>query len=146
VKAAAGSYDGPINDPELRHAITEAITSGQRTDRAALIQRLRDMHGFGRLSGDIIVALGIFGTVCGVILTLMPFLGVTKFEVSLLQPELLKMFTGMAVAFFPTALSILLKVLLDINDHLLDMAIRQWSDEIIKHTDATLQGLEHASQ
>lgn len=80
-------------------------------------------HRFVNFMSEIIVTIGIFGTVIGVILALMPFFSVTSFDPVILQPELLKMFSGIAVAFFPTAISILVKIFLDFNARLHEMAV-----------------------
>lgn len=127
-----------LTDPELARSVRSVSMTGDRPDESKILDSLHETHGIVRLAGEMIVALGIFGTVCGVILTLIPFLGITKFDVALLQPELLKMFTGMAVAFFPTALSILLKVMLDINEHLMAIALRQHAAAIMTVADAMI--------
>lgn len=80
-------------------------------------------HRFVNFMSEIIVTLGIFGTVIGVILALMPFLSLTNFDPVKLQPQLLQMFSGIAVAFFPTAISILIKVFLDFNTRIHEMAV-----------------------
>lgn len=138
ISVVRGRRSMTASDPQMARVLRTIQMNGQRPDELQILDRLHESHGFGRLAGEMIVALGIFGTVCGVILTLIPFLGVNKFDIAQLQPELLRMFTGMAVAFFPTALSILLKVLLDMNDYLMGIGLRQWSDVIMTNADVAL--------
>lgn len=84
---------------------------------------LWNKHGFVNFMSEIIVAAGIFGTVIGVIVALMPFFVMTSFQLSVIQPQLLHMFAGIAVAFFPTALSILIKIFLDFHSRLHQSAV-----------------------
>lgn len=80
-------------------------------------------HSFVLFMSELVVAAGIFGTVVGVIIALMPFFGLTSFDLNTIQPHLLEMFTGIAVAFFPTALSIVIKISLDIHSRLHQSAV-----------------------
>lgn len=83
-------------------------------------------HSFVAFMGEIIVTVGIFGTVIGVIIALIPFFGMKSFDPTSLQPQLLKMFAGIAVAFFPTAISILIKVFLDFHARLHQNAVLEF--------------------
>jgi hypothetical protein len=80
-------------------------------------------HSFVSFMGDIIVAVGILGTVGGVIMALLPFFSITQFDIKVIQPHLLEMFSGIAVAFFPTAFSILAKIFLDFHSKIHEMAV-----------------------
>ncbi len=84
---------------------------------------LWNTHSFVSFMSELIVALGIFGTVIGVILSLMPFFALTTFDIASLQPHLLKMFSGIAIAFFPTAISIMVKIFLDCHSRLHQNAV-----------------------
>lgn len=84
---------------------------------------LWNKHSFVSFMSEIVVAAGIFGTVIGVILALMPFFGLTSFDINTIQPHLLKMFSGIAIAFFPTAISILVKIFLDFHSRLHQNAV-----------------------
>jgi hypothetical protein len=53
----------------------------------------------------------------------MPFFGLTSFDINTIQPHLLKMFSGIAIAFFPTAISILVKIFLDFHSRLHQNAV-----------------------
>ena len=93
--------------------------STQKIDESALWNK----HSFVNFMSEIIVAAGIFGTVIGVIVALMPFFAMTSFQLSVIQPQLLHMFAGIAVAFFPTAFSILIKIFLDFHSRLHQSAV-----------------------
>jgi len=95
-------------------------------------ETLWNRHSFVSFMSEIIVAAGIFGTVIGVILSLMPFFGLSNFDINTVQPHLLKMFSGIAIAFFPTAISILLKIFLDFHSRL--------------HQNAVIDFLKHQEQ
>ena len=84
---------------------------------------LWNKHSFVSFMSEIVVAAGIFGTVIGVILALMPFFGLSSFDINTIQPHLLKMFSGIAIAFFPTAISILVKIFLDFHSRLHQNAV-----------------------
>ncbi len=95
-------------------------------------ETLWNRHSFVSFMSEIVVAAGIFGTVIGVILSLMPFFGLNNFDINTVQPHLLKMFSGIAIAFFPTAISILLKIFLDFHSRL--------------HQNAVIDFLKHQEQ
>jgi len=84
---------------------------------------LWNRHSFVSFMSEIVVAAGIFGTVIGVIMALMPFFGMSSFDIATVQPHLLKMFSGIAVAFFPTAISIAVKMFLDFHSRLHQNAV-----------------------
>lgn len=98
-------------------------TNSHDKEISKTIESIFAQHRFVNFMSEIIVTLGIFGTVIGVILALMPFFSLTSFDPVKLQPQLLQMFSGIAVAFFPTAISILIKVFLDVNARIHEMAV-----------------------
>jgi len=106
-------------------SVDRAIAEGSRqlTPGSVDSEALWHRHSFVFFSSELIVAGGIFGTVVGVIIALMPFFGLTTFDISTIQPHLLGMFNGIAVAFFPTAVSIVAKISLDIHSRIHQSAV-----------------------
>ena len=115
---------GGVQIVRLGHQIS-LLQQGQPVESVSESQ-LWTRHGFVNFMGEIIVAAGIFGTVIGVVVALMPFFAMTSFQLALIQPQLLHMFAGIAVAFFPTALSILIKIALDFHSRLHQIAVNSY--------------------
>ena len=114
---AVGAHQLIIIDRDLHQGSQQLYPGG--VDSEALWHR----HSFVFFSSELIVAGGIFGTVVGVIIALMPFFGLSTFDLATIQPHLLGMFNGIAVAFFPTAVSILAKISLDIHSRIHQSAV-----------------------
>lgn len=106
---------------DMQISATQKTFLVTEVDSSALWNR----HSFVSFMSEIVVAAGIFGTVIGVIMALMPFFGMSSFDIATVQPHLLKMFSGIAVAFFPTAISILVKMFLDFHSRLHQTAVIQ---------------------
>lgn len=106
-------------------SVDRAIAEGSRQLSPAGVdsEALWHRHSFVFFSSELIVAAGIFGTVVGVIISLMPFFGLSSFDIAAIQPHLLGMFNGIAVAFFPTAVSIVGKISLDIHSRIHQSAV-----------------------
>jgi hypothetical protein len=113
----------------------QVTTMVNRDELSQTINSIFAQHRFVNFMSEVIVTLGIFGTVLGVILALMPFFGMTSFDPSALQPQLLKMFAGIAVAFFPTAISILIKIFLDFNARLHELAVLDLNNRLQHESD-----------
>ncbi len=86
----------------------------------ALSQRVRGPQQFGWLVADLMIKLGLLGTVIGFILMLGAVTDVEQLDVALIQQLLTKMSGGMRVALFTTVCGLVAGTLLGIQYHLAD--------------------------
>lgn len=93
----------------------------------ALSQRVRGPQQFGWLVADLMIKLGLLGTVIGFILMLGAVTDVEQLDVALIQQLLTKMSGGMRVALFTTVCGLVAGTLLGIQYHLADRA----ADELL---------------
>ncbi len=103
---------------------------------ASLADQLQNPHAFGYFVSDLLLKLGLMGTVIGFILMLGPIAEIKQFEPALMQQLLTAMSGGMAVALYTTLTGLVSSTLIKSQYHLADHAVVQ----IIN----TLEGLEPA--
>ncbi|MEQ8859674.1 MAG: MotA/TolQ/ExbB proton channel family protein [Pseudomonadales bacterium] len=93
-------------------------------DSSALLEafgdELANRHALGHFASDVLLKLGLLGTIVGFILMLLPVGEVTAFDPSLMQKLLASMSGGMAVALYTTLAGLITSTLLKIQYHLLD--------------------------
>ena len=81
---------------------------------------LSNRHALGYLAVDILLKLGLTGTVIGFILMLLPIGEITDFDPQILQKLLGTMSGGMAVALYTTLTGLVTSMLLKFQYFLLD--------------------------
>lgn len=87
---------------------------------------------FAKDAGDIILMIGLLGTIVGIIMAFMPFMAMVGFDINVIQPQFVTFLKGAAIAFIPTALSLLYKILLDINYvFILEPVVEKYGNEIM---------------
>lgn len=84
---------------------------------------LENRHAAGHFVSDLLLKLGLLGTIIGFILMLTPIGEIKEFDPSLIQQLLGSMSGGMAVALYTTLAGLLTSSLLKIQYYLLDSAL-----------------------
>ena len=96
-------------------------------DRQHLLDTLGDeltnTHAAGHFVADLLLKLGLTGTVIGFILMLLPIGEIDQFDPSLMQQLLAAMSGGMAVALYTTLAGLVTSTLLKLQYYLLDSAL-----------------------
>ena len=95
--------------------------------QAALIETLGDeltnTHAAGHFISDLLLKLGLTGTVIGFILMLLPIGNIGEFDPSLMQQLLSAISGGMAVALYTTLAGLVTSTLLKLQYHMLDASL-----------------------
>ena len=104
--------------------ISESKTS---TGRQSLLKILEDelsnRHALGHMISDILLKLGLTGTVVGFILMLLPIGDMKDFDPEKIQPLLSSMSGGMAVALYTTLSGLVTSTVLKFQYFLLDSSL-----------------------
>lgn len=117
-----------VSDTENGY-VAKALSSPAVTaaDRQQLLDTIGDeltnAHAAGHFVADLLLKLGLTGTVIGFILMLLPIGGIKQFDPSLMQQLLSAMSGGMAVALYTTLAGLVTSTLLKLQYYLLDSAL-----------------------
>lgn len=107
----------------LRNLIAKRNASDDQ-DASALVaafgDELANRHAFGHFLSDVLLKLGLLGTVVGFIFMLLPVGEIQDFDPSLMRDLLASMSGGMAVALYTTLAGLITSTLLKLQYHLLD--------------------------
>ena len=99
------------------------------TDSATLVEAFGDEiannHAFGHFVSDVLLRLGLLGTIVGFIFMLMPIAEMAEFDASMMQKLLTSMSGGMAVALYTTLAGLITSTLLKLQYHVLDASAAQ---------------------
>jgi hypothetical protein len=115
----------------VRHLQIKARLGGSRVrlDQSLLLEAfeadLRRGHEFGWFVADLLLSLGLLGTVVGFILMLAPISGLDTTDASAIQGALSAMSGGMAVALYTTLAGLVGGMLLKVQGFLLDGAVQE---------------------
>ncbi|MBP19914.1 MAG: hypothetical protein CMQ21_13610 [Gammaproteobacteria bacterium] len=101
----------------------------------ALGERLVAKHSFGHFASDMLLKLGLLGTIVGFIMMLTPVGELTDFDPNVLQQLLGQMSGGMAVALFTTISGLVTSTLLGLQYQLLDAAAIRFIDRVAVSVD-----------
>ncbi|MBI2969623.1 MAG: MotA/TolQ/ExbB proton channel family protein [Gammaproteobacteria bacterium] len=103
--------------------------SGSSAELAQVFQqRLKHPHEIGWFLSDVMIKLGLLGTIVGFVLMLGSVLDVTEFDARTMQAVLKKMSTGMGTALYTTFAGLVCSILTNAQYHALDQA----SDRIME--------------
>jgi hypothetical protein len=135
----------------IRDLRTKATLSGPRAiDQGLLLEsfesELKQGHLFGWFISDLLLSLGLLGTVIGFIVMLGPISGLDAGDQSAIKGALAAMSGGMAVALYTTLAGLIGGMLLKIQGFVLDSAV----DELVRrttrltevHVIPTMQGMQ----
>lgn len=101
----------------------------------ALGQRVRGAHEVGWLVADLMLKLGLLGTVVGFILMLGAVSSINDFDVATMQGMLQQMSSGMRVALFTTLTGLVGGMLLGIQYHLVERGADELMGRITETTE-----------
>ena len=101
----------------------------------ALGDRLMAKHSLGHFATDMLLKLGLLGTIIGFIMMLTPVGQLTDFDANVLQQLLGQMSGGMAVALFTTLSGLVTSTLLGLQYQLLDAAAVRFVDRVAVSVD-----------
>ena len=117
------SLEDTNNQTLIRSFIDKASkenSSNPKNSLDLLQDELLNRHALGYLTVDILLKLGLTGTVIGFILMLLPIGEITDFDPQILQKLLATMSGGMAVALYTTLTGLVTSMLLKFQYFLLD--------------------------
>ncbi len=110
-------------------------TASTLPERQQLIETLGDelgnKHAAGHFVADLLLKLGLTGTVIGFILMLLPIGEIEQFDPSLMQQLLAAMSGGMAVALYTTLAGLVTSTLLKMQYYLLDSALAKLINRLL---------------
>jgi hypothetical protein len=96
---------------------------GREQNEALLLafgDQLVNRHALGHFISDVLLRLGLLGTIIGFILMLMPVAEIQDFDTAVMQRLLAAMSGGMAVALYTTLAGLISSTLLSLQYHFLD--------------------------
>ena len=103
----------------LRRNMNSKQPIDQTQMAAALERRLMNRSSFGWLASNLMVFLGLLGTVIGIVLTFWPFIDTTVvIDVARIQTHLSSIFSGVGAAFFPSIYSAVFCMFILISDRI----------------------------
>ncbi|MFV2091221.1 MAG: MotA/TolQ/ExbB proton channel family protein, partial [Pseudomonadales bacterium] len=82
-------------------------------------------HAFGHFISDVLLRLGLLGTIVGFIFMLLPIAEMNEFDAAMMQKLLTAMSGGMAVALYTTLAGLITSTLLKLQYHILDASAAQ---------------------
>jgi biopolymer transport protein ExbB/TolQ len=97
------------NNESSTHSLIEAVGD-----------ELANRHALGHFLSDVLLKLGLLGTIVGFILMLLPIGDIKEFDPTLMQQLLATMGSGMAVALYTTLAGLITSTLLKLQYHVLD--------------------------
>ena len=124
-----GSLSGPEEEDILAFADSE-LEFLARSEESAVdkvlgnyAETLENRHASGQFLADLLLKLGLLGTIIGFILMLTPIGEIKEFDPLLIQQLLSTMSGGMAVALYTTLAGLLTSSLLKVQYYFLDSAL-----------------------
>jgi hypothetical protein len=92
--------------------------------------QLMNRHALGHFSTELLLRLGLLGTIVGFILMLLPLAEIKEFEPAVMQQLLASMSGGMAVALYTTMAGLITSTLLRYQYHILDTAAVNLANQV----------------
>jgi hypothetical protein len=118
------SIDKPSIDTLIGRYLLERKESQPSLSNYTLLEdELSNKHALGYLIIDILLKLGLTGTVIGFILMLLPIGEIKEFDPQILQKLLSTMSGGMAIALYTTLTGLITSMLLKFQYFLLDSSL-----------------------
>ena len=127
------SIDSPNENTLIGRFIKEIELKseyGSLNKLSLLEDELSNRHSIGYLIVDILLKLGLTGTVIGFILMLLPIGEIRDFDPQILQKLLSTMSGGMAVALYTTLTGLITSMLLKFQYFLLDSSLSQTLNDL----------------
>ena len=112
-----------------------SITPDQEQRLVVIDTRLRSQYAFGFVIADLMLKLGLLGTVVGFIIMLGSLSNLNSVDITVMQTLLVEMSGGMKIALFTTLTGMLAGIFLNLKYHLLDWSV----DHIVNDLREVLQ-------
>ena len=116
--------------PNNIRLLLEKNKSQEERDISLVEDELSNRHSLGYLAIDVLLKLGLTGTVIGFILMLLPIGEIKDFDPQILQKLLSTMSGGMAVALYTTLTGLLTSMILKFQYFILDTSLSQTLNHI----------------
>ncbi len=143
LESELAANDGEINQmPSEEGLLGEFLANLKKKkdgDPSALLtafaDELANRHALGQFASDVLLKLGLLGTIVGFILMLLPVGEIEQFDPSLMQKLLSSMSGGMAVALYTTLAGLITSTLLKLQYHILDASAAELATRLAVLTD-----------
>jgi len=135
----AGTSAGKLRSNVQRYFSLLQQPSNESDDSSEMLievldSRCRGQFRFGYVVADLMLKLGLLGTVIGFIFMLGSLVGLNSIDINVMQKLLTQMSGGMKVALFTTLTGMSCGVLLNIKYQLLDWSVDNLLDDVREHT------------
>ena len=117
------SVSEPTEATLIGRYLLQVNTSSERINLTLVEDELSNKHSLGYLAIDVLLNLGLTGTVIGFILMLLPIGEIQDFDPKVLQQLLSTMSGGMAVALYTTLTGLVTSMLLKFQYFILDSSL-----------------------
>ena len=108
---------------DLNKQLHDNLSSNQITALLDLFaDQVTNRHAFGYFASDVLLRLGLLGTIIGFIMMLLPVSDIREFDSSVMQQLLATMSGGMAVALYTTLTGLIASTLLRFQYYILESA------------------------
>lgn len=127
--------NGPYRSPLLNQFFYQIKGGANNLERSqSLIEvldtRLRSGYSFGFLVADLMLKLGLLGTVIGFIIMLGSLSNLNSVDITVMQTLLAEMSSGMRVALYTTLTGMMAGIVLNLKFNLLDWAVDHLVNDI----------------
>jgi len=135
----AGTSAGKLRSNVQRYFSLLQQPSNESDDSSEMLievldSRCRGQFRFGYVVADLMLKLGLLGTVIGFIFMLGSLVDLNSIDINVMQKLLTQMSGGMKVALFTTLTGMSCGVLLNIKYQLLDWSVDNLLDDVREHT------------
>ena len=117
------SVNEPTEATLIGRYLLQVNNSSERINLTLVEDELSNKHSLGYLAIDVLLKLGLTGTVIGFILMLLPIGEIQDFDPKVLQQLLSTMSGGMAVALYTTLTGLVTSMLLKFQYFILDSSL-----------------------
>jgi len=128
---AVESYKNPLIETFFYQVKSLSASSESRQSLLEVLDtRLRSSYAFGFIVADLMLKLGLLGTVIGFIIMLGSLSNLNSVDITVMQTLLVEMSSGMKVALYTTLTGMLTGITLNIKFNLLDWAVDHLLNDI----------------
>ena len=125
------SFKNPLLETFFYQLKTSSVSHENRSSLLEVLDtRLRSKYAFGFLVADLMLKLGLLGTVIGFIIMLGSLSNLNSVDITVMQTLLAEMSSGMKVALYTTLTGMLAGITLNIKFNLLDWAVDHLLNDI----------------
>lgn len=137
--------DGALEGSRLERLLDNLDRKADPSEANVLVEAFGDEiandHALGHLATDVLLRLGLLGTIVGFIFMLLPIADMDGFDAGMMQHLLTAMSGGMAVALYTTLAGLVTSTLLKVQYHVLDAAAANLVTRLAVLVDVRLPGI-----